>query len=199
MPRPLMQHGVVQLEEMFTKGKADPKVLKQLENELRYRQVPRAVALLAEVQAAMYGGAVAPEVPTASTPTPTPIRVTEPTFIPQQPGLWERPAAPPLLAPPPVVPVRTVTTAAKPLEPPPAAEPASPTPAMPLDDAYKLLKATTGTTWESIEQTRRTLVEQSHPSRWKTLSAEKRTQGLAEARRVNAAYAALSQARCGRG
>jgi len=57
MARPLMQHGVGQLEEMFAKGKADAKVLKQLENELQYRQVPRAVALLAEVQAAMYGGA----------------------------------------------------------------------------------------------------------------------------------------------
>ena len=31
MPRPLMQHGVGQLEEMFAKGKSDPKVLKQLE------------------------------------------------------------------------------------------------------------------------------------------------------------------------
>ena len=51
MPRPLMQHGVGQLEEMFAKGKSDPKVLKNLELELQYRQVPRAVALLAEVQA----------------------------------------------------------------------------------------------------------------------------------------------------
>ena len=68
---------------------------------------------------------------------------------------------------------------------------------MPLEEAYKVLKATPGATWESIEQTRRTLVHQSHPSRWKTLSAEKRAQALAEAKRVNAAYAALSQTRCG--
>ena len=76
-----------------------------------------------------------------------------------------------------------------------ASSPASP-PAMPLDEAYKVLKATPGATWESIEQTRRTLVHQSHPSRWKTLSAEKRAQALAEARRVNVAYTALSQTRC---
>ena len=69
--------------------------------------------------------------------------------------------------------------------------------AMPLEDAYKVLKATPGTTWESIEQTRRTLVHQSHPSHLKTLSAEKRTQALAEATKVNVAYAALSQTRCG--
>ena len=68
---------------------------------------------------------------------------------------------------------------------------------MPLDDAYKVLKATPGATWDSIEQTRRTLVQQSHPSRWKALNVEKRAQVLAEANRVNAAYAALSQARCG--
>ena len=78
----------------------------------------------------------------------------------------------------------------------PKAPPAS-APAMPLDDAYKLLKATPGATWESIEQTRRTLVQLAHPSRWKTLSTEKRAQAVAEAKRVNAGYAVLSQARCG--
>jgi hypothetical protein len=196
MTRPLMQHGVGQLEEMFAKGKLDPKVLKQLENELQYRQVPRAVVLLADVQAAMYGGTPAvPQPPTASAPPPA--RVLAPAAVPQQPGLWERPAAPPVTAPRPVAPVGTVTSAAKPPEPPPATRPASPTPDMALDDAYKVLKATPGATWESIEQTRRTLVQQSHPSRWKTLSAEKRAQTLTEARRVNSAYAALSQARCG--
>ena len=46
MPRPLMQHGVGQLEAMFGKGKADAKLLKQLEHELQHRHVPRAVALL---------------------------------------------------------------------------------------------------------------------------------------------------------
>ena len=76
-----------------------------------------------------------------------------------------------------------------------ASSPASP-PAMPLEEAYKVLKATPGGPWESIEQTRRMLVLQSHPSRWKTLSTEKRTQVLAEAKRVNVAYAALSQTRC---
>jgi hypothetical protein len=58
MSRPLMQHGVGQLEEMFAKARADPKLLKQLEHELQYRQVPRATVLLAE--AAMYGGAPTP-------------------------------------------------------------------------------------------------------------------------------------------
>lgn len=196
MSRPLMQHGVGQLKEMFAKGKADPKVLRQLENELQYRQVPRAVALLAEVQAAMYGGAAAPEVPTVQAPPPARVSAAAP--VSQQPDLWGRPATPPVVAAPPAVPVRTVTPAVKPQEAAPVSKaPASP-PAMPLDDAYKVLKATPGATWESVEQTRRTLVHQSHPSRWKALSAEKRAQTLTEAKRVNAAYATLSQARCGR-
>jgi hypothetical protein len=41
MDRPLMQHGVGQLAELFAKSEADHKLLKQLEHELRYRQVPR--------------------------------------------------------------------------------------------------------------------------------------------------------------
>lgn len=67
---------------------------------------------------------------------------------------------------------------------------------MPVEDAYKLLKATAGSTWESIEQTRRQLVQQSHPARLKSMNPERRAQALTEAKRVNAAYAALSQARC---
>jgi hypothetical protein len=191
MPRPLMQHGVGQLEEMFASGKADPKVLEQLENELQYRKVPRAVALLAEVQAAMYSGAVSPQIPTA--PAPPQVRAPAPAQVSQQPDLWGRPAAPPTVA----APIRAGTSTVTPPEARPVAAkaPASP-PAMPLDDAYKVLTVSPGATWESIEHTRRTLVQQSHPARWKTLTAEKRAQTLTEARRVNAAYAALSQARC---
>lgn len=193
MTRPLMQYGVGQLEAMFIKGKADPKVLNQLENELQHRQVPRAVALLADVQAAMRRGASAPQ----PVGVPAPPREGAPAPVPKQPDLWERPATAhgvaPLLTPT----VRAATPAVQPPGPPTAAKPSGTTPAMPLDVAYKVLNATPGSTWESIEQTRRALVQQSHPSRWKALSAEKRAQSLAEASRVNAAYAALSQARCG--
>lgn len=181
MLRPLMQQGIGQLEEMFTKCKADAKLLKQLEHELQYRHVPRAVALLTEVQAAMCGGEVA---------TP-PARPTAP--ISQQPDLWRRPATPTVGLTP--APVRTVAPAVKPQEPQPKANLIASPSTMPLEEAYKVLKTTPGATWESIEQTRRTLVHQSHPSRWKALSAEKRAEALANAKRVNAAYAALSQTR----
>src|SRR5687768_10037502 len=55
MARPLMQHGVGILEQLFAKSKSDPKVLGQLENELKHRQVPRAVALLGQVRKALQG------------------------------------------------------------------------------------------------------------------------------------------------
>lgn len=193
MARPLMQHGVGQLEELFAKSKADAKVLKQLEHELQYRQVPRAVALLAEVQEAMYGSTpVAAPSPTPKAPAPTPVAVPPP-----QHSLWDvqpppaiRAAAPaPAVAPVPVV------ARAAPAPSPTRAAPA-PASAMPLEDAYKLLKATPGSTWESIEQTRRLLVMASHPEKLKGLAEGKRGHALADASRVNAAYAVLSQARC---
>jgi len=188
MPRPLMQLGVGDLEALFARSRTDANVLKQLEHELQYRQVPRAVALLAEVQAAMYGAQPVPQVPAPPKPAP----VSAPT--PQQAGLWERPATP--AAAPVGAPVATPRPA-EPVKAPAVAKPPQPAPpAMPVEDAYKLLKATVGSTWESIEATRRQMVQQSHPARLKSMSPERRSQALAEAKKVNAAYAALSQARC---
>lgn len=191
MPRPLMQHGVGKLEEIFTNGKADAKLLKQLEHELQHRHVPRAVALLSEVQAAMHGGAAGPS--QAPTVPATPPVLAEGPNSPQL-ELLEPPATPPIASP--LASVRMVTPAViSPELTPVSKSPASPF-HMPLEDAHKVLKATPGAPWESIEQTRRTLVHQSHPSLWQTLSAEKRAQALADAKRVNLAYAALSQTRC---
>jgi len=183
-----MPHGIGQLEEMFARDKANATLLKQLENELQYRKVPRAIALLAEVQVAMYGGTSAQQ--SVGVPSPHPARTSAPS--PQQTDLWERPATPPVLAPPPIASGRTVTRDVQPPTPP-TTKSSSSIPAMPLDEAYKVLKASPRATWDSIEQTRRTLVLQSHPSRWKDLSSEKRSQLLAEAKRINAAYAALSK------
>lgn len=182
MSRPLMQHGVGQLEEMFAKGSADPTVLKQLESELRYRQVPRAVALLAEVQAAMYG---------ADSDKPPPAPVPPPQ---QQPGLWERAPTRPNVAPPTLLPP-LAPVARQPVVAATPKAPASPT--MPLGEAYKVLRTTPGATWESIEQTRRTVVQQSSPLRTGSMSQDKRSQLLAEARRTNEAHATLSRHRTG--
>lgn len=183
MPRPLIQLGVGNLESLFAKSKADVKVLKQLEHELQYRQVPRAVALLAEVQAAMSRAQSVPPATTQSNPVPVPV--------PKQQSLLERPITP-AAVPRPTEPVVKAPAPTSILKTPQAAQPL-----MSLDDAYKLLKVTAGSTWESVEQTRRQLVQQSHPARLKLMSPETRMQTLAEAKRVNAAYGTLSQARCG--
>jgi len=147
MYRPLMQRGIGDLEALFAKSKTDVEVLKQLKHELQYRQVPRAVALLADVQTAMKG---------ATSAKPGPIDTDT---------------------------RKTHTEAAL---------------SITVEDAYKLLKATSGSAWESIEQTRRQMVQQSHPARLKSMSLERRNQSLVEAKMVNAAYAALSQVRCSR-
>jgi hypothetical protein len=75
MPRPLMQHGIGQLETLFASSKVNLKVLKQLEHELQFRQVPRALALLEQVQAAIptAGSAPAPA-ETGSVPVKQPER-----------------------------------------------------------------------------------------------------------------------------
>ena len=188
MPRRLMQHGVGQLEEMFANSKSDASVLKQLEFELQYRQVPRAVALLADVQAAMHG--------TRDAATPAPATPHTPQMsLPRQPDLWTHP------------PTRSTSTGL-PDEPSPLSAPAStsglaaPLPqcaacTMSVDDACKMLKTLPGATWESIEQTRCLLVQRSSPSQTSKMSVDTRAQALAEARRVNEAYSRLSTLRTG--
>jgi hypothetical protein len=195
MPRPLMQLGIVQLEGLFSTSKTDPKLLKELEYELQHRQVPRAVALLAEVQAAMQGETV------VSPWTATPAQSQTRTPLAVQPGLWGRPAEQPapVLASASVSAVDSAQPAVRQPETPPIMKPAvPPVTVISVEDAYRLLKATASSTWDSIEQTRRIFVMQSHPKQLKALSSEKRSRVLAEANLVNAAYAVLSHSRCER-
>lgn len=53
MKRPYLQFTVAQLEEMYERSKSEPAALKKLVAELRHRQVPKARALLQEVQASL--------------------------------------------------------------------------------------------------------------------------------------------------
>lgn len=188
MSRPLMQYGVGQLEEMFAKSKSDFKVLKQLESELQFRQVPKAVALLTEVQWVIYNA-------TRSTSTignPPPATKAAMPVI-QQTGLFEQSETINIRVGQSPVVVQPLTTSTT---PPPLKQSTSTAATIPINEAYKLLNATPGSTWKSIEQTRRQLVQQSHPSRVTTLSAVKRAQAETEAVKVNAAYLMLSALRC---
>lgn len=182
MPRPLMQHGVSQLEALFASSKANLKVLKQLEHELQFRQVPRALALLEQVQTAIpAAGSVPAPVATGVSPV-------------KQPELWSQPPAVQSTAPP----HPAQRPSAQPTAPVPrssiAVTPRS-APFMTFDDACKVLKVSPTSSWQEIEQTRRHLVQLSHPERVASMTPERRDQMRAEAKRVNSAYAVLSAAR----
>lgn len=185
MPRPLMQHGVGQLETLFASSKANLKVLKQLEHELQFRQVPRALALLEQVQAAIRAAnSAAAPVTTGSVPA-------------KQPDLWTQPQAVQPTAPPPPTAQHPSSQPAEqaPAPRPPTAGTPPPALSMTFDDACKLLKVAASSPWQEVEQARRQLVQLSHPARVASLTPERRDQVRAEALRVNAAYAVLSATR----
>lgn len=202
MTRPLMQHGVAQLEQLFASSKLDQKVLKQLENELRFRQVPRAVSLLAEVQAVLVstsplGADRAPAAASANSPMADGPELLRPA--PKQPGLWSVPPATdtaPAPAPAPAAPVIKADPNTTKTEPAPVAKSSgSGAFEVTLSDAYKMFKATPSSTWESIEKLRRQLVQACSPSRTRNLPLREQKDLLEQARRLNAAYEVLSRSR----
>ena len=50
MARPFQQLGIVGLEDLFVKSEGELQVLRDLEYELRHRQVPRARSLMRRAQ-----------------------------------------------------------------------------------------------------------------------------------------------------
>lgn len=200
MKRTLMQLGIGALEELFATSKTDAKVLRQLENELQHRQVPRAIALLDHVQLAMQCVAspalprAQDELPLESPATPVVVPTQPPPGRPEPAAVASAPAAqstPPSalqqVRPPLVVPVAVPVPSTR-------VERES-LPAVSLDDACKLLKVTLGSAWQEVELTRRTLVLLSHPRHVVGMTPARQEAVLDEARRINAAYAVLSAAR----
>lgn len=201
MARLLMRHSIVELEQLFSFAKGDIKTLQALEDELKHRNVPRAVALLDKVQRALRAAKPTSKPPEAPEPAPNPtgsganpqgaLWGEEPKRAPKTVVVTKvsQPAKPPLEAVP----------AQQPIKPPaPPVQPTKPVevvPPMSADEAYKVLKATPGSTWEAIEQTRRQLVQLAHPEKVAGLSPERRAQVQADAKRANAAYAVLLQVR----
>ena len=196
MKRTLMQLGIGALEEMFETSKTDAKVLRQLENELLHRQVPRALALLERVQLAMMRVASSAlpraqdELPREPPAAPASVPVAPPLELPAPAVVVSAPVA---LPTPPSVQPQVLQPAAAPMAPTRVAR--APIPAMSLDDACKLLKLTAGAPWQEVEQSRRKLVLLSHPSHVAGMVPERQEAVRDEARRVNAAYAVLSAAR----
>lgn len=205
MKRTLMQLGIAALEDMFATSKTDAKALRQLENELQYRQVPRAVALLEQVQVAMKRLASdlpAPGLQAAlpleseggsaleSLPPPQPerrlpsVRVSSTAKVGTCPETQNAAQA-------------TATGAKKGLASPAPVERA-PIPAMSVDDACEVLKVSLGASWQDVELSRRKMVLLSHPRHVVGMLPERQEAVRTEARRVNAAYVTLSVARVAR-
>lgn len=196
----LMRHKIEELEQLFAALKTDTKTLKALEEELGHRQTPRAVALLAQVHGALKILKGAKSASISGIDPKAPI-VPVAKKLNQQPDLWRRQST--LVPPKPAVAQQVVLRPVNRREPSIEASAhardvsnaTDATRGMSVDEAYKILKATSCSTWETIEQTRRQVVQQSHPERVATLGTERYAWAEAEAKRVNAAYAVLRQLR----
>jgi DnaJ-domain-containing protein 1 len=167
--RPFLRHTIAQLEELFVNSPTE-ETLKSLEEELRNRQVPRAVSLMAKIRASVAG---------SDSPN---TFVLQPAF--SQPVLFTAPSAetpkakvpPPIQTPPrPVVPEQIET--------------------MILEEAYKTLRVTASTSWPEIEEARRQLVQKAHPDNLAELSTEKRTAIQTYAKLANVAFAVLHKSK----
>jgi hypothetical protein len=165
MTRPFMRHRIDDLEKLFQSSKGDVTTLRQLETELSFRQVPRAVTLLSQVRKVL-----------ASESVPTPSKQND-LFEHQAPvalqsPLWTR-----------------VATA------PPEPAPTQSSPEMSIEEAYKALRVTPSSTWEAIENSRRQVVGRAHPAKLAAMNDRERSTVKLEAIRANVAYAAISKAR----
>ncbi|MDC8757843.1 hypothetical protein [Janthinobacterium fluminis] len=200
--RPLMQRTIVDLEAMFSSSPTDANVLVQLAAELKHRHVPRALALDQKVQNALNtanksGGQQAAEEPSKSVSRLKAIlaKARAKQAEDQQGELWSeaQPATTSSVA-------NDATTASPTRTPKPDAllpqhqPPASSDHSMSVEDAYRILRAKPGATWEDLEMTRRQMVQTSSPANTTPLSSTERSKLLSDARRVNLAYATLCDA-----
>lgn len=210
--RPLIQNGIGALEAMFGESPADAKVLRSLQDELKHRQVPRAIALLQKVEKALKSGNVPEANAELERMSPARARLTEilqrhrSLAADKQPALWaendnDAPGVPATSAS--AVPAKTAPSASAPVGPervlvsPQAEKPSleTETPNMSVSEAYQRLQATMGTNWETLEETRQRIVQQSHPENLAKVSEKKRIELVTEAKRANLAYEVIRKER----
>ncbi len=196
--RPFLSKGIDELELMFKSSGSDPVTLTALEEELIHRSTPRAVHLLRTVRKVLAlpqftNSAVKP---TLFDSSPSNRGATDLPHVKPPEGASTQ-KAPELLRPLPVTqrvpaPSRVISRG----EPIPFPAPTQPDKGpidaiMSLEDACKVLQVTLGADWESIETSRREIVQKSHPERVKSLPAEKRRMLIEHARRANYAIQVL--------
>ena len=164
-------------------------MLRQLEHELQFRQVPRALMLLEQVQQAQASASTATGRATAAGSPGLPMAATEQLSL-LETSTFVRASR--------VRDHTAVSGAQLPVSPPMSAFPQRsaqrPAPTMTLDAAHRLLKVPPGAPWEAVELARRKAVQPSSPLT-KGVPADQRATFLASARQTNAAYAVLAAAR----
>lgn len=186
MARPLIQCGIGDLERTFAESSQDAKILRTLKQELGFRQVPRAVALLSKVNLALK--TLAPAVDSKAGKAPV-IAPADSTDIPstQNLDLFEE-----------AVRAQDGIVASQP-EPNQSSavkqKSARKTADITAQAAYALLNANASSTWQSIEEKRQAIVRRSSPEFSSELDASQREQMMFEAERANSAYAVLLRER----
>jgi len=185
-----MQLSVVDLEQMFLTSENRPEVLVKLRDELRFRQVPKAVALLRKVLEALPATqSTEPEVSAAQAP----LFGKAESIPPRVPLVLENPQ-------PEATPRPALKKIALPGNSRPAPVPSSETvpliqASMDADAACRVLNLVREAPWSAVEQRRRELVQLSHPSLLRKLTPERRAAALEQARLVNTAYLSLAASR----
>ena len=194
MSRPFMQNGVDPLQEMRTIDNVAPDILEEMERGVQRPSEPGGGTVGVKVHAAVSSSASGVRPLTRVASRALTVAADAPALLVDYPLVSVSvslltPAAMQL----PPAPTTRILLNSLTQEPVPLPLPIS------VDDACQLLNVTPGSPWESIEQARRSLVMQAHPSNVVTLSPNKRARALAEAAQVNAAYFKLFTLRQGLG
>lgn len=193
MTRPLARVGIDELEALAAPPAISTKDLKAIAYELGHRSTLRASILLDKINLKLkshLNSAPADTRDLAATPTPIQdgfefdVPIFAPTELPKRPPKPMPVAA--ALPVPVVLPTFAEEWAVTP-EPVPIA--------MSVEQAYRVLKATSASTWDTIEFSRRQLVSRAQPDKVAKLEPAKRKALLEEAREANTAYKVLLQAR----
>lgn len=185
MARPLIQCGIGDLERTFAESSQDATTLRSLKQELGFRQVPRAVSLLAKVNMALNT-----LVPAVESKGRAPVIASaDSTDVPsaQNLDLFEE-----------TVRAQDEIVASQP-EPNQSSavnlKSAKRTTDISTQAAYALLNANASSTWESIEEKRQAIVQRASPELSSELDASQRGQMMFEAEQANSAYAVLLRER----
>ncbi|MGA2083928.1 MAG: hypothetical protein ABSG60_00230 [Terracidiphilus sp.] len=198
--RPFISKRIDEMEQMFKSSGTELLTLKALENELVHRSTPRAVSLLKTVRKNLslpqfIGSATDtnlfdPQSITTKVANPAPPQRAEPV-----PGLTLKPpqAPQPVSVIKPTIPPPRLVSRGEPFPFPTPVEPRLEVgdAIMSPEEASKVLQVTLGADWETIEKSRREIVQKSHPDKVRSLPPERRRGIIEHARRANEAVQVL--------